>query len=75
MNWQLELVPAYILRKHTPFPVVSSFCPSKIHGSDLDPSFFSRWEDAASMFLVSDSTLNLRDGYRKREDYGSTLED
>eukprot|EP00975_Prorocentrum_lima_P048395 10119573-Prorocentrum_lima.AAC.1 len=20
MNWQLELVPAYILQKHTPFP-------------------------------------------------------
>eukprot|EP00975_Prorocentrum_lima_P057970 12161836-Prorocentrum_lima.AAC.1 len=65
MNWQLELVPAYILRKHTPFPVVYSFAPVRTHGPDLDPGLFSRWDDAASMFLVSDSTLNLRNEYKR----------
>eukprot|EP00975_Prorocentrum_lima_P062456 12885736-Prorocentrum_lima.AAC.1 len=30
MHWQLELVPACVLRKQTPFPVVPSFAPVRM---------------------------------------------
>eukprot|EP00975_Prorocentrum_lima_P051779 10844442-Prorocentrum_lima.AAC.1 len=66
MNWQLELVPTYVLRKHTPCPVVRSFAPTRTHGPDLDPNLdLTRWNQAASMLLVSDSTLSLRGGRLK----------